>query len=892
MTTPIDLTADTIDLSSSTVDARRAKAFEKYLQKRKNRKPRQLSATEKAKLEKRMQAKRDKEEKQQEMRKQKEEKRKQQKLEAVFNSTQKLNVEQGTPRFVTELQNAMKTDKLTLSVQCKSKLFAYQKVVAYGVRPGSPLTRLLCVHRTGAGKTLTMIQVLDNFFDDQRPKVVCFPNSNVANNFYRELQSYPNKYRDYVKSVLGERDYEQAELEQVKDILARKGQLGKPGPAPIRAYSFGRLGGTSVFPEKGGEPMDPIFTNTYNAFNNPLSGCIVLIDEVHNLVFSEAVASNLAPKYINLQRALMEMKQGVFVGLTATPMPRGQASGDLLMAIVRGGTYTKALETYASALLLKQDTNEDTRAQLKNTRGKWEGYVSYWYTQPAAQYPDYMPQTCRRVEMTEPLKDNLVKKIGMFLSPPAEAVEEQKKGQKKKKKRQQWARKKNKAQKNPKGVKQAPAAEQPVKKLTAEETKENMLVRAQEFLTKGKIPNAFLFRMQRMGNTFNTNVKLDLVNEYINKEITEEKELSSLSPKLFQIAKAVIKAKKEKSLIIIHRSHGMQLLVAMINRLGACNADNKCFASSLIDLGDNKQQMLETLKQFNSKDNEYGEKIRALVIDAKSYSEGVSFFGVRNLHLANPSSSYSMHLQRLGRVFRSCKLVSTTDERLNRDGVLKTTKKKHSIKVFLWLSVFEDEQMPSPDEIALERLEKGKKQFLRQMEPFKNAAIDKGLYEAFEDKKFIFGQENTCLAPAKDDDDDDTDMMDSDVEDDRSVKKVDKKIESRLFKEIETKIQNVSDEYKDLKNTILKKLQDIKKDQEENRITRGQNLIQKLADLKILFKGFNVLIVRIKLYLNLIDIENFSEELKEARKKDLNHFKLRKLKKAKGKPARPPLPGK
>jgi hypothetical protein len=39
----------------------------------------------------------------------------------------------------------------------------------------------------GSGKTETMIRVLDNFFDDPRPKVAIFPNPSIANNFYEEI---------------------------------------------------------------------------------------------------------------------------------------------------------------------------------------------------------------------------------------------------------------------------------------------------------------------------------------------------------------------------------------------------------------------------------------------------------------------------------------------------------------------------------------------------------------------------------------------------------------------------------------------------------------------------------------------------------------------------------
>ena len=56
----------------------------------------------------------------------------------------------------------------------------YQEVCSYLVHPNSysmpnskhPSQRLLVVHRTGAGKTCTMIRIADNYFKDKRPKVI------------------------------------------------------------------------------------------------------------------------------------------------------------------------------------------------------------------------------------------------------------------------------------------------------------------------------------------------------------------------------------------------------------------------------------------------------------------------------------------------------------------------------------------------------------------------------------------------------------------------------------------------------------------------------------------------------------------------------------------------
>lgn len=79
----------------------------------------------------------------------------------------------------------------------KPRLQCYQETVAFLCHPRSlPNPRMLIVHRTGSGKTATMIQIADNYFLDRRPKVLIFPTTAVCNSFYRELRNprFPNRY--------------------------------------------------------------------------------------------------------------------------------------------------------------------------------------------------------------------------------------------------------------------------------------------------------------------------------------------------------------------------------------------------------------------------------------------------------------------------------------------------------------------------------------------------------------------------------------------------------------------------------------------------------------------------------------------------------------------------
>ena len=67
-----------------------------------------------------------------------------------------------------------------------------QSPIVYAVRARRPETysnpRMLVVHRTGSGKTATMIQIANNYFLDRRPKVLIFPTAAVCANVITGLE--------------------------------------------------------------------------------------------------------------------------------------------------------------------------------------------------------------------------------------------------------------------------------------------------------------------------------------------------------------------------------------------------------------------------------------------------------------------------------------------------------------------------------------------------------------------------------------------------------------------------------------------------------------------------------------------------------------------------------
>ena len=188
-----------------------------------------------------------------------------------------------------------------VAAEQRPKLQPYQETVSYLCRPQSlPNPRMLVVHRTGCGKTATMIQIADNYFKDRRPKVLIFPTNAVCNSFYRELRNpnFPNRYDAYLERG----NFPDARKALELTGILRNGTVAREfldhpelPSAPLRAFSYTMAGGASscgarpnaVFkcPDgyAGSYPECLPRLGGYDDFackGNPFSNKIVLMDEV------------------------------------------------------------------------------------------------------------------------------------------------------------------------------------------------------------------------------------------------------------------------------------------------------------------------------------------------------------------------------------------------------------------------------------------------------------------------------------------------------------------------------------------------------------------------------------------------------------------------------------
>ena len=282
------------------------------------------------------------------------------------------NVSPGVKGINTYIQKTFLRYSLfnNMIIQCTKKmhLLAFQYFVYVLVKPLSIINRLLCVHRTGSGKTLTMIMCLNNFFYDNRPKIIIFPTQSVAQNFYGEIMKFPNLYREYVIKRLGERVVENlysknrsiaaAARLKVADLLAMKRELryaGDPGfpGGPMRSYRYSQSPSLN----------DPIFRTRLAESNNPYDGKIIIMDEIHNLVVPSLEMSRYRRKLNTMKSRLKNCENSVVLGFTATPFVNDLREGRELLDVVRGG---------------RKQSNE--------------GYISYFNNLPTSIYPQVFPE--------------------------------------------------------------------------------------------------------------------------------------------------------------------------------------------------------------------------------------------------------------------------------------------------------------------------------------------------------------------------------------------------------------------------------------------------------------------------------------------------------------------
>lgn len=229
--------------------------------------------------------------------------------------------QQGTPEFVEEcdhfLRKAIRDTSKRMHCGNPSsglKTNLHQKTVAALHHPDHAVKRLLVVAETGAGKTLTIIKVLDNYIDQGANycKVIFFPNRKSLDNFYFELFKFESKHRAWLASKLG-RLPTKLDLEECKRLL----HAGDDRVSPLRAHHYTQH-------------------KTMIADVRKFDNFMFVMDEIHNLVSPDDVYQQHAEKVLEVRQWIYNNPNARMLALTATPLPKSPAHFRKLMEVVRG----------------------------------------------------------------------------------------------------------------------------------------------------------------------------------------------------------------------------------------------------------------------------------------------------------------------------------------------------------------------------------------------------------------------------------------------------------------------------------------------------------------------------------------------------------------------------
>lgn len=552
-------------------------------------------------------------------------------------------------------------------IKCPSggtfKPMAYQRTVSWLVSPKTPVDRLLVVHRTGSGKTFTMLRVLDNYYSDPRPKAIIFPTASVKRNFYGELLKFPNKYRNACMKRLSKRqaklmimdadgmDLEPAEKKEavaarkiVVDFLAMKGMLkhaGEPGymKAPLRAFTYTQAGGATITHASG--PREALFKIGYDP-RNVYDNKIVLMDEFHNLVKPAPAVQRYKSKLVKLAGLLKSCRNTVLVGLTATPIVDSPQDGRDLMAIVKG-----------------------PGGSVKND----EGFISFFDSMPRTIYPEALPCTTAH--------------LGNIIEVPMGSNQKKpKEGDKKKKKRNSGDG--------------------------------NAEIYAKKHRAAIRSGNPSAKTIMRLQNYCNSAGYYTHAGRMSAAGKLAEGTAQIYATKLYQIATDVA-ARNEKALILIHRTAGYKIMVELMNNIVKSQCREVVANQCWVGLYEKTAEAEDKLKKFNSPENLRGERMKAMVVDTKEFSEGVSFKGVRRLILVNPSLTFALHKQRIGRALRACAYE-------------KLPKEQRNVKIDIYVA--SHPEITSIDLTVLENLKKEQARIQGAMDAqFKDIAVDRKVLE-------------------------------------------------------------------------------------------------------------------------------------------------------------------
>ena len=282
------------------------------------------------------------------------------KRDVIQVRTDKIKIKFWENKSITYIKDKIKIHKTTDEDEdpcSNTNLKPHQLQVKTLLSRESPVCRLLVNHRVGAGKTRTAIEVLNNYFEDPRTKIVICPSDVLCQQFLEELlEKNNNKYKSHLKNQGGNdprKNYETGlrctkegaclsyyKQEDCRNYPNHIIQF-TPASAQFRKYMPGPLLIIPIYKVEYILEQKDIASSSYNINSlcmtslfrrgminkNPMSGKIIIFDEFHTLFTPTVHTRILLDKtrirqnvsYTLLKKYLTTMQGSLLAAFTATP---------------------------------------------------------------------------------------------------------------------------------------------------------------------------------------------------------------------------------------------------------------------------------------------------------------------------------------------------------------------------------------------------------------------------------------------------------------------------------------------------------------------------------------------------------------------------------------------
>ena len=515
--------------------------------------------------------------------------------------------------------------KLKLRVSCdfkKPEPQSFQRLLQWIASPDTQMHRLLVQWQLGAGKTIGMITVLNNFYNDNRPKIVVFPNRELVRNFYGALAHWPNRYKQWYERTTKKKypssGSAEAKLHWIEGFERACADLKSSLPSPMRAFTYSIAGGKTLEKDRimfstgrGASRGRPSFDNV-----------VMMCDEAHNMVKPGDKFTTVQQKLMrNTGKKIMQAKQAVVCLFTATPIVDTVQNFVDLMRIVTGDPQLPlAVQKEEIEVGGEQHTVErlrlpprEERGLRQSSQGVLDGYISCFMQRPKEAFAETSPNAeDERPEVIEcPLQGRLLEKYvasryfrsGKLPKAPKTA-ETRLVGKLWNLETRRWVADNAKNRANDSCVDEKPVETRPTKAAALQCLVASELFEAKECKTT----------LQRYENTLSGGRNAG--------PSTTTGNMADTAAKLATIVGDLEKSSL-KTVILMHKSTGYELLIRLLQAVkgeGAVLYVNR-EKSGPMTKRQAKAAELE-IEKFNANNNMRGERHQILVLPSEEYSRG------------------------------------------------------------------------------------------------------------------------------------------------------------------------------------------------------------------------------------------------------------------------------